>query len=161
LTFGYNIMIDRVNRNRLAQSVRQLVSGRMTNLEFDELDVDGTADSGDPAIREVSHYIWHFYDDFKVHRLEISNGTRQDFSRAILFLHSNLEFEWPHEPALKRFLRSIVSRFHRIDRERIDRERLEGNLRYWPFYRKSDYQKALLNPRLLAGSAEQDAAVNP
>src|SRR5262245_8090079 len=89
-------MIDRAKRDRLAEALRHLLSGRIDNLAFDALDCpEGIADAEDRAIFEVFYSVWPCYDDFRSHSLQLTDGQRLDFTRYILFLHSNAEFEWP------------------------------------------------------------------
>ena len=138
-------MIDRVNRNRLAQALRQLISGAMTNLEFDELDFDGTTDSKDPAIYEIFRTAWFLYDDFHVHPILVTEGTRLDMARAAAFLYTDLEYEWPAPNLIVNLLKRIL--FFR-NRDKIN----SVDQRYWPFFRKEDYEEAMLKPHLLTGT---------
>lgn len=59
-------MIDRPKRNRLAEALRHLLSGRIDNLAFDDLDgPDGVTDSDDRALFEIFYAVWPAYDDFR------------------------------------------------------------------------------------------------
>jgi hypothetical protein len=137
-------MIDRDSRDKLAESLRHLVSGTMKNLDFDDLDFDGTTGSSDPAIFAIFHQSWHFYDDFHNHSIELTDGTRRDVARWIMFLYSDFEFEWMSGPSA--FWAPIISIWRRIVRAP---DLPKGDLRYWPFFRKEDYQQSLTRPRLL------------
>src|SRR5260221_886692 len=91
-------MIDRPKRDRLAQALRQLLSGRIDNLVFDDLDCPGgITDSEDRAIFEIFYSVWPHYDDFRSHPLELTDGQRLDFTRCVLFLYSDFEYEYPRK----------------------------------------------------------------
>lgn len=84
-------------RCRLAERLRQLASGRLTNDEFeDTLPYGGGADA---AAWELYHFAWMCYDDLYEHRLRgrhrLSPQQRQVFARCVLFLRSGLPYEWP------------------------------------------------------------------
>ena len=52
-------MIDRPSRNKLATAIRQYVSGRITNDNLDDIEIDWR-DSGALAVKERA---WSLYDD--------------------------------------------------------------------------------------------------
>jgi hypothetical protein len=92
-------MIDRSSRNRLAESIRHLVTGQITNDEF----VDRAPDeSFDPAVGHLWDWAHSFYSDDDCYRLRgphaIPRQFRVDVARAIVFLYSNFEYEWPKYP---------------------------------------------------------------
>jgi hypothetical protein len=138
-------MIDRHAREQLATAVRQFGIGAITNRQFET----AVPKSKDPAIRAVEEYVWRFYDDFLVHRMAgdraLSLGLRRDFARAVIFLKSDLEYNWP-SPAAR--YRDMVSRWifwgtagfwHPPIKERNQ----SGDLRVWPFYSAEDYCRSL------------------
>ena len=145
-------MIDRAKRDRLAEALRHLLSGRIDNLAFDDLDCPGTiTESKDRALFAVFYSVWSHYDDFHSHPLELTDGQRLDFKRCILFLHSDAEYEWP------RLSLGIVDCFWRIA-DRITGHhfawwprRSIGDRAVWPFFRRDDFDRALRCPRLLRG----------
>lgn len=145
-------MIDRAKRDLLAEKLRQLVSGAVNNLEFDEL-ADEKIRSKDRAPLEIFDVAWNFYDDFHVHPFQLTDGLRQDFSRAVLFLHSDKEYEWPRRwPFFITFPVWLMDHFTGRRFKLSQRlEGIQGDRRYWPFFRKEDYLAALAEPRLLAG----------
>jgi len=154
-------MIDRSRRDRLAEALRHLLSGRIDNLAFDDLDCPGgITDSEDRAIFEVFYSVWPCYDDFRSHPLELTDGQRLDFKRCILFLHSDAEFEWPRK-------RSGILDYLRRVADKITGRRFGwwpvksgGDIAVWPFFRRRDYERALQSPRLLRGNVELCAAPN-
>src|SRR6266404_680015 len=101
-------MIDRIKRDRLAQALRQLLSGRIDNLTFDDLDCPGNiTNSDDQALFEIFYSVWPTYDDFKSHPMRLTEGQKLDFKRCVIFLHSDYEFEWPHKSAIN-WLRRLL-----------------------------------------------------
>jgi hypothetical protein len=149
-------MIDRPTRTRLAEGLRHLVAGTMTNLVFDDILLEQAERSEDRGVREIAAQAWLLYDDFHVHRIEITDGARRDIARWILFLHSDCEFEWPKQPlGIVAWPVSLVDhltgrRFRLYERAF---RRVWGDFRYWPFFRKHDYDASLQTPKLLRGAA--------
>jgi hypothetical protein len=88
-------MVHRASRNKLAEALRQYVSGRITNDDLDDIQVDWR-DNGAVAIKERS---WLLYDDTYNHRATgkhaLTGPARTEIARWILFLHSDREYTWP------------------------------------------------------------------
>jgi hypothetical protein len=147
-------MIDHRARKRLGERLRHLVTGQMTNDAFE----DAAVRTRDMAVREIEWRLaWPHYDDMHEHTLKdeftLTDGIRRDFARAILFLHTDLEYEWKHRMGLRGFLNSS---FHLWPLRRTPPIRTEGgDLRYWPFYRRSDYTAARKAPTYLGGRKGQ------
>lgn len=59
-------MIHRDSRNRLAEALRHYVSGRITNDELDDVEVDWR-DRGAVAVKQMA---WQLYDDLRTHYVE-------------------------------------------------------------------------------------------
>ena len=164
-------------RHQLAERLRQLASGFLTNDEFE----DGVPSATDHAVREVYRFAWGFYDDFHKHRLRgphrLSPLQRRVFARCVLFLRSGLPYEWP-KSAKWLWCEQVVSPAERrpwwkpddsvLDevpfwgsrRRRRREEELDPAIkqamvddRIWPFRRMADYKAALKNPPYLAGAA--------
>jgi hypothetical protein len=91
-------MVDREARSDLATSLLRLVSGEMTNDEFDR-GYDGWRKSPDVAITEIAKFGWGLYSDLHPYKLKgrnaVSGETRQMAQRALLFLETDREYEWP------------------------------------------------------------------
>ena len=85
-------------RNRFAELLRQLASGRLTNDEFDDAYEPRTRDH---VVDELFRFAWTFYDDLYEHRLRgshrLSPRQRRVFARCVLFLRSGLPYEWPKQ----------------------------------------------------------------
>lgn len=153
-------MIDRHARKRLAERLRRLATGLMTNDAFE----DAVVRTKDMAVREIEWRLaWPHYDDMHEHTLTaeftLTDGIRRDFARAVLFLQTDLEYEWKHRVGVRGFLNSS---FHLRPLRRTPPINTQGGeLRYWPFYRRSDYSAARKAPVYLGGRRGQpDAAPN-
>ena len=79
-------MIHRESRDRLAEALRQYVSGRITNDELDDVEIDWR-DRGAIAVKEMA---WQLYDDMRTHYVEGDLGKcsegRRTIARWVIFL---------------------------------------------------------------------------
>lgn len=91
-------MIDRVARDQLAAQLRHLASGLISNDQFEEM----LAVSEDRGVREVREAAWMLYTDLREQWLRgkdaLAPRSRRAVARWIVFLHSDLEYEWPKHP---------------------------------------------------------------
>jgi hypothetical protein len=149
-------MVQRESRRRLAELLRGLVAGRITNDEF-ELAIP--RDSGDSAVREVFRDgAWFLYDDLHEHRLvgkyRLSRDGRDEVARWVLFLESDLEYEWPVPPMWKRvaFMLASVGTLGLLAAIMRRRNSRNGALAVWPFRTLSAYEAALRHPPYLNGA---------
>jgi len=152
-------MVDQAGRTALAEHLRRLASGRLTNAEFDDVRLDR---SGDEALVAIGDAGWSLYDDFFVYRLRgrraLTRDAREAVARWILFLDSDLPYEWlARRPTLKSILYALVTFGSSARRDR-QRWEASGPHHVWPFFRETDYHKALANPRRLRGESDEDAA---
>jgi hypothetical protein len=155
-------MIDRDGRHAVAELLRHLVSGQVTNDQFEDRLPWQSLDRG---VRQVSEEAWCLYSDLWEHRLvgseRLGEEARRHVSRWILFLQSELEYEWPAWSFGARFLASLTRLVtlgfygHRARRHYEG----AGDISVWPFLRRTDYDRAVANPRYLSGAVQQpDAA---
>src|ERR1017187_4929436 len=148
-------MIDRNARNHLAERLRHLVAGIITNYQYERLE----RVSKDTVIWDLEERLaWPAYDDMHEHRLTGPNaltyGQRQDFARAILFLKTDLEYEWAHKRGVRAFINST---FRLRPLRQIPPIKIQGgDIRVWPFYRKSDYTDALKTRVYLYGARRSE-----
>jgi hypothetical protein len=150
-------MVDRPARDRLAESIRQLAAGAVTNWEFED---KAEFDSLDPAIRAVFWSgPWHLYDDFGNYRLRgrdrLDPLVRREAARWVLFLKTDLAYEWPVARcnvlrAVGWVLANLVTAGQAARRARHEFEK-HGDISVWPFIRRSDYETALTTPPYLGG----------
>ena len=152
-------MIDRPGRDALAEHLRHLASGRITNSAFDTQRLDV---SDDEALVAIGHAGWGLYDDFGVYRLRgrraLGKQALEAVARCVLFLDSDLPYEWaPRRPTLASLLATLLTLGYWL---REDRRRWQstGPHQIWPFMRESDFQRALDFPRRLSGRADEKVA---
>jgi hypothetical protein len=152
-------MIHRESRDRLAEALRQYVSGRITNDDLDSVDVDWR-DRGAIAIQGMA---WQLYDDMRTHYVEgeLQRGTegRRTISRWIAFLHSDKEYLWPEYSfyQIVNWPMNILTFgwWERMKKKRWEQFLEAGDYEVWPFCRREELEETLSNPKLLAGHSAQ------
>ena len=135
-------MIDYQARSQLAQAARALISGRITNDQFE----DRQPNSNDLAIREIFYRgFWPLYSDTSEHRLNGSHRLaaedRQFAVRCIAFLKSGLPYSWPVLPLSASFwlrIRNVLT-LGRAGRECEKYLRLVGDVTLWPFHSANQF----------------------
>jgi hypothetical protein len=148
-------MIDRPSRDRLATTLRQYVSGRITNDDLDDIEVDWR-DRGAVAVKERA---WCLYDDNYQHRAVgkhfLERPARDEIGRWILFLHSDHEYTWPQFSFLQIVNWPLnlltLGWWERRKQVRFDEFKAAGDFSVWPFVTRQDYDSALSHPKYLAG----------
>jgi len=123
--------------------LRNYLNGRITNWDLDDsgdrLEDDGAC--------EIWGIIWTTYSDFPEFRAvgdrQVEGDLRQQYLRAILFLDTDLEYEWPPWDAIEApgfpWLRNLLTRrrfgreFHVAEAARIMSWKDAGDLTLWPF----------------------------
>jgi hypothetical protein len=149
--------IDTTARRRLAEMLRHLVSGVVTNYQFD----DAEPKSDDEGVVAVFEQAWCLYDDLHEHRMTgewvVPAESRRTIARWILFLHSELPYEWPEWRLMgprtwSRSLRGLLT-FGLSTRQERARFEAAGNYDVWPFFRRQDFDDAQRQPLLLRGAA--------
>jgi hypothetical protein len=149
-------MIDRAGRDRLAECIHQLAAGVVTNHEFED---KGEFKSSDDAIRAVFWGgPWLLYDDFRNYRLRgkyrLTPAVRKEVARWVLFLKSDLPYEWPmSQPGILSVLRAVANLMTLGLIARRAQRKFErfGDITVWPFLRRADYEAALRRPPYLNG----------
>lgn len=95
-------MVDCNLRTRLAQDARQLVTGQITNDQFDDAYQEHYLQFDDPAVCEIATFCRSLYSDTHCYRLTgrraVGKETKQVIARAVLFLRSGQEYGWPIMP---------------------------------------------------------------
>ena len=150
-------MVDYAARKELAELIRHLIAGRITNLVFDERGEE-LSDSDDPAISAVFYKVWCLYDDFSEHRMtgdwRIDKPGRRVIARWILFLQTDLGYQERHTKPSE-ILRRLVSAltFGMLPAlQKQTPEQLE-NAGVWPFFQRGEFEAAVRSPKLLAGTS--------
>lgn len=87
-------------RRELAQQLRWLVGGRITNDAFDDFLYErGCLGSDDRTVDELAWWGWTLYSDTHTYRLTGKHTVGEDLRlsavRAVVFLRSNTDYEWP------------------------------------------------------------------
>jgi len=146
----------------LAEALRQLASGTITNFDFERWI---STHQEDRAAREIDEFAWSFYDDFTEHKLRgrhrLSKLQRQVFARCVMFLQTDLEYEYPHNAkwlwAFQRTGWNFGQFFSFLTGQSL-RSKADTHTdctiddRIWPFARRSDYLEALKHPIYLSGA---------
>jgi len=134
-------MIDRIQRDAARSLLRSFIEGAITNDEFDGRFPSVKHDS---ALEAIKANVWMLYSDLHCHRLTgefaPNAATRDLLERCVLFLDSNLEFEWP---VPKISLTNIFPKWLRRS-ALTETESFGGDEEVWPFFRRSDYEFSVL-----------------
>ena len=110
--------------------------------------------SHDEAVVAISEQAWLLYHDFPEYYLKgerrIPGQARPVIARWILFLHSDLPYEWPVRRltgpgTLIRDLRGWLTSGRSVQEERAKFEAL-GDYDVWPFFRREDFDRAKTEP---------------
>lgn len=151
-------MIDRTARDKAASLAQRFMCGEITNDDLIERWPDR---SNDAAIRAVQDALWFLYDDRKTHRVDLSEVTPEiwdEVSRCILFLRSDLPYEWPEKRLI--FFNQVPLAFRILSlglleplhawlgrrRSRFEEDmRAAGDMSVWPFIRADEYTQLLHN----------------
>jgi hypothetical protein len=100
------MMIDSELRQRLSQDLRRLVTGRMTNDQFDNACEDNYDDAIDLAVTRIAEFGYCLYSSdlpfpYRLRgRHALSASTRRTAARCVLFLRTEYEYEWPEYPPM-------------------------------------------------------------
>lgn len=144
--------IDRPSRRCYAEALRHFAAGRLTNREY-EAASEKLLNSRDAAPRQIWLSVWFCYDDFRTHRLSgkwgLTEEGRRTIARAIVFLHSDLPYEWPPTPLLRMLLGLLT---FGIGPRLFPQKPSAGDDTVWPFFRPADFTDAKSRPWLLAGA---------
>jgi hypothetical protein len=148
-------MIDRPGRDKLAELLHQFVGGRLTNDRFE----DQLPKSRDVAVSEIEAESWFLYDDLKEHRLadkwRLSSRGRTQVAQWIMFLKTDLPYEWPVIPPWATFLFMVPNLLSLGTLGTVFQRWFSkhGDLAVWPFQKRSDFEEAKLSPKYLSGGS--------
>jgi hypothetical protein len=122
-------MVDHMARKDLADCLRRLISGEMTTNEFTDRYDRQWEHSLDPAVAEIGDFGWSLYSDWSFsYRLRglhaVTAWDCQVAERAMLFLGTDLEYEWPRDIQEEEDLKEFEA---------------SGDLLAWPFRRMADW----------------------
>ena len=134
-------MIDRSARNKLAELLRGLASGLISNDEFE----DSIPESEDKAINEVFfNGGWMLYSDMKEYKLKgkdaLERVVKEEVARWVLFLKSNYEYSWPNVPILQRLLHTLTFGLFGTSYAKV--WAASGDIDVWPFLKAEHFARA-------------------
>ena len=134
--------IEQTKRQIGADLLRQLIAGEITNDQFHR---GFPRSESDAALGAIFVGAWVTYSDFREHRLTGKDTPDVKalavLERCRLFLKSDLPFEWPTpKVGVVSAMLNLLS-FGCIARRNEKRLQQVGDLDYWPFIRKADYEK--------------------
>lgn len=168
-------MIDINRRKKLAYLIQQLSTGKISNDEFENSLVKDVTfgclpeqfsrsekcKTDDAIFSPALEYSWYLYNDHFCHKLDgkyqLSAQQMKDVLRLILFLHSNLEYEWA-DSEMKNpksnfsyigFLKSIFTLGQNSQIINLNGEenpetiKMADDYEYWPFRSKADFEQQL------------------
>ena len=97
-------MLDRNARDKMAVNIRHLIAGIITADHFQEEGAIIACESNDPGVKAVYDEadglisdIWPWWPYRLRGRRRVSSNTKELMSRTILFLYSDVEYQWPTE----------------------------------------------------------------
>jgi len=83
--------VDRKNRDALVAAINRFLDGQTTAFQFDD-EIFGIK-SDDPTLSHIVCALWHFYDDCKDHKVQLSKEAWDYIQRLILVLRSEEHVE--------------------------------------------------------------------
>lgn len=136
-------MVDRKARDEAAAAIQKLIEGSISNDEYERKSRRNKQDAG---LEAVSILVWNFYSDLSEHKLigkySLTDDQRTLLQRCVLFLKSDLEFEWPRPKIGLRFLVIRLLGFGWVLDRQDEKQTAAGDINVWPFIRTTDYEKA-------------------
>lgn len=176
-------MVDKERRKKLAFHLRHLSIGLISNDEFEDRIMDDVtygwlpeqyyrakeSKIDDPVIRPILEFTWCLYDDTFNYSLKghykLSDEQIKEIARYILFLHSDIEYDWTYidltNPVFRfsftDILKSIITLGQHYRDLNLRREeefelmKKTGDFEFWPFKTKSDYEGQLKKQPFLNG----------
>lgn len=159
-------MIDRLGRDNLAEALRHLAAGQISNDQYESRVYENGVprQSKDRAVEEIFDESWYLYSDLHEYRLmgkyRLRRDARMEVARWILFLKSDLPYEWPCWPRLSLMFGNILTLGLLAPLVRRWFRRF-GDSDVWPFILRVDYEKCLKVPPYFAGSSTSLSTRNP
>lgn len=134
------VMVDRTARDIAGDAIQDFVRGSISNREY-ERRFPTTKD--DPALRAIYTSLWFCYSDVSEHTLTgkhaLNNEGHAHVDRCILFLRTDLEFQWPLPKFRLKYgilrllgLGRVVKRWEQDDMKM-------GEKQVWPFLNRAQY----------------------
>lgn len=135
-------MVDRDARDIAAQALREFADGSISNREYERR---FPKSKDDPALRSIYTNVWFCYSDTSEHTLNgkhaLSKENRAILDRCMLFLKSDLEFQWPATKLRLWYPLLRLIGLGRIVNRRLEKEMSVGDVDVWPFLKKAQYEQ--------------------
>ena len=146
------MMVDRRARDGYAQLLRHFAAGCVLNWHYEDF-AEAFLTSEDRAVAEVFWAVWPAYCDVRKHYLSgkdrLDADGRRVVARYLLFLYSNLEYEWPVRRRTRLWANLFTLGLWGLIRPIVPSG---GDDKVWPFFRRSDLELEKARPRLLGGT---------
>lgn len=149
--------VDVIARRKYARLLRSLVTGRITNFEYEDR-VNKTVDfQNDRAIWAVYRYAWYLYDDLHTCRLTGPNAltkeARREVAKWLLFLYTDLEYQWPS------FKQRFSSLLFKLSAGKVgaNLNNQSGDAELWPFFTREEFSKTITGPLHFIGPSNLTA----
>jgi len=134
-------MVNRHARDIAAEALREFMEGSISNEEYQRR---YPKSKDDPALWEIYVQVWFFYSDLKTHTLTgkhaLNDERRAFLERCILFLKSDVEFQWPRQKFRPWHGILRLLGLGRTIKRREQEEMSIGDKEVWPFLRKAEYE---------------------
>ena len=160
-------MVDRKARSLFAESIRALVAGLITNDDFEDKRLPAL-NTSDPAISAIyQEGVWRLYSDLHEHRLRgkdaLSRKDKAVVARWILFLRTDLPYEWPELRGMRFFCLAIANLVSLGLANRLYSSwfRKHGMAEIWPFIRPEDFASARQYSGYLAAASNNSFKPSP
>ncbi|MGB2899571.1 MAG: hypothetical protein WBB89_09920 [Candidatus Acidiferrum sp.] len=135
-------MVDRYARDLAAQTLREFIDGSISNREYERR---CPKSKDDPALWSIYANIWFCYSDTSEHTLTgkhaLTDEGRAIVGRCLLFLKSDLEFQWPATKLRLWYPLLRLIGLGRIVNRRVEKEMSVGDVDVWPFLKKAHYDQ--------------------
>ena len=135
-------MVDRHARDIAAEALRNFMEGSISNREYERR---FPKSKGDPALWGIYSQIWFCYSDTLEHTLTgkhaLTNEGRAYIGRCLLFLKSDLEFQWPPTKLRLWYPLLRLIGLGRIVNRKVEKEMSIGDVDVWPFLKKAEYEE--------------------
>lgn len=136
-------MVDRHARDVAAEALRLFLEGSISNRDYERR---FPRSKDDLALWAIYSNAWFCYSDTSEHTLTgkhaLNDDQRAILKRCLLFLRSDLEFQWP-PPKFR--LRYGLLRLFGLGRNLNRQEQQEmsvGDKEVWPFLNKAEYERS-------------------
>lgn len=147
-------------RRQLAEDLEELLDGAITDAEFEnryerlaaKLRKMGVDFEEDRVVPMVKAQVWQVFEGPEPWKRDaqhpIHPSTEVMFRKLILFLRSDLEYEWPFAryPSFEEQCRGLLMNLLTLGGEARRRGRefsAAGDVEVWPFLRAVDYEREL------------------